>query len=55
VKTVLRNIATIVSGDLARPLWPGDTIVVEDGRFSAISWERELALAGATRSSTPSR
>jgi enamidase len=47
MKTVVKNIATIVSGDLTRPLLPGDTIVVQDGRFAAVGAGRDLDLTGA--------
>lgn len=47
MKTVIKNIATIVSGDLQQPLLDGDTIVIRDGRFAAIGTERELDVARA--------
>jgi len=36
VKTVIRNIGQIVSGDIARPLLDGDSIVAADGKIVAI-------------------
>jgi enamidase len=42
MKTVIRGIGTIVSGDIARPLLDGDTIVIEDGRIAAVGPEGAL-------------
>ena len=36
MKTVIRGIGAIVSGDLQRPLLDGDTIVIDDGKISAV-------------------
>ncbi|MGH7314645.1 MAG: amidohydrolase family protein [Candidatus Rokuibacteriota bacterium] len=36
MKTVIRNIGQIVSGDIARPLLDGDTIVAENGKIVAV-------------------
>jgi len=36
VKTLIRNIGQIVSGDIARPLLDGDSIAIADGRFAAV-------------------
>ncbi|HZP35668.1 MAG TPA: amidohydrolase family protein [Methylomirabilota bacterium] len=36
MKTVIRNIGQIVSGDIARPLLDGDSIVAADGKIVAI-------------------
>jgi enamidase len=44
MKTVLKNIGAIVSGDLDRPILDGDTILIEDGRFKQIGFERDLDL-----------
>ncbi|MBI2526386.1 MAG: amidohydrolase family protein [Candidatus Rokubacteria bacterium] len=35
MKTLIRNIGQIVSGDIARPLLDGDSIVVQDGKIAA--------------------
>src|SRR3970040_712883 len=35
MKTVIRGIGAIVSGDLQRPLLDGDTIVIDGGKISA--------------------
>ena len=35
-KVVIRNIGLLLSGDLERPILDGDTIVVNDGRISAV-------------------
>ncbi|MFQ5829333.1 MAG: amidohydrolase family protein [Candidatus Methylomirabilia bacterium] len=39
MKTVIRGIGTIISGDLARPLLDADTIVIEDGKIAAVGRE----------------
>ena len=36
MKTVIRNIGLIVSGDIAKPLLDADSIVIEDGRITAV-------------------
>src|SRR5215831_14957535 len=36
MKTLIRNIGAIVSGDIARPLLDGDSVVVVDGAISAV-------------------
>jgi enamidase len=36
MKTLITNIGQIVSGDIARPLTEGDSIVLDDGRIAAI-------------------
>ncbi|MBI1959282.1 MAG: amidohydrolase family protein [Candidatus Rokubacteria bacterium] len=36
MKTVIRNIGQIVSGDIARPLLDGDCIVIQDGKIAAV-------------------
>ena len=36
MRTLIRNIGLIVSGDIARPLLDGDSIVVADGKFAAV-------------------
>jgi enamidase len=36
MKTLIRNIGLIVSGDIAKPLLDGDSIVVVDGRIAAV-------------------
>src|SRR5262249_31017426 len=35
MKTLIRNIGTIVSGDIARPLLDGDSIMIADGKIAA--------------------
>ena len=32
-KVLLKNIGTIVSGDIADPILPGDTILIQDGKI----------------------
>ena len=36
MKTLIRNIGQIVSGDIARPLLDGDTIAIDEGRITAV-------------------
>jgi enamidase len=36
MKTLIKNIGQIVSGDIERPLLDGDSIVVEEGRIAAV-------------------
>ncbi|OGK84951.1 MAG: Enamidase [Candidatus Rokubacteria bacterium GWC2_70_16] len=36
MKTLIRNIGQIVSGDIARPLLDGDSIVIQDGKIAAV-------------------
>ena len=36
MKTLIRNIGQIVSGDVAAPLLDGDSIAIEDGRIAAV-------------------
>jgi enamidase len=35
MKTLIRNIGMIVSGDIARPLLGGDSIMIADGKIAA--------------------
>lgn len=44
---LLRNIATIVSGDISAPILEGDAIFVEDGKIKKVGSESELNLSGA--------
>ena len=36
MRTLIRNIGTLVSGDIARPVLDADSILLEDGRITAI-------------------
>src|SRR5262245_33741850 len=36
MKTLIRNIGQIVSGDIVRPLADGDSIVIDDGTITAV-------------------
>jgi enamidase len=36
MKTLIKNIGCIVSGDIAKPLLEGDSILIEGGRFAAV-------------------
>jgi len=40
---LIKNIATIVSGDLSHPLLPGDAIRIEDGKITTIGSEADCA------------
>jgi enamidase len=47
MKTVIRGIGQIVSGDIARPLLDGDTIVCVDGRIAQVGREAMVDTDGA--------
>jgi len=47
-KSVIRNIGLLLSGDLHRPILDADTVVVRNGRISAVGKEKELDCEGAT-------
>src|SRR5271167_2867538 len=47
-KLVIRNIGLLLSGDLTKPILNADTVVVKEGRISAIGKEGELDCQGAT-------
>ena len=47
-KLVIRNIGLLLSGDLNKPILEADTVVVKDGRISAIGKQKELDCEGAT-------
>jgi enamidase len=47
-KLVIRNIGLLLSGDLGKPILDADTLVVKDGRISAVGKEKELDCEGAT-------
>ncbi len=49
VKLVIRNIGLLLSGDLQKPILAADTVVVKDGRISAIGQEKELDCESAMR------
>src|SRR2546428_1301151 len=36
MKTLVRNIGTLVSGDIGRPLLDADSLVIRDGRIAAV-------------------
>jgi len=48
VKLVIRNIGLLLSGDLLQPILDADTVIVKDGRISAVGKEKELDGEGAT-------
>jgi enamidase len=48
MRLVIRNIGLLLSGDLKNPILDADTVVVRDGRISAIGKEKELDVEGAT-------
>ncbi|HXY00139.1 MAG TPA: amidohydrolase family protein [Candidatus Limnocylindrales bacterium] len=47
-KLVIRNIGLLLSGDLEKPILDADTVVVRDGRISAIGKEKDVDCEGAT-------
>ena len=47
-KVIIRNIGTLLSGDIDRPLLDADTIVIEDGRISAVGKQADCDLDGAS-------
>ena len=47
-KLVIRHIGLLLSGDLQRPILDANTVVVKDGRISAIGKEKELDCEAAT-------
>jgi enamidase len=47
-KVMIRNIGLLLSGDLNKPILDADTVVLLDGRISAIGKEKELNCAGAS-------
>jgi enamidase len=47
-KLVIRNIGLLLGGDLERPILDADTVVVKDGRISAVGREKDLDCEGAT-------
>jgi enamidase len=44
MRTIIKNIGAIVSGDLDQPLLAGDTILIADGRFTAVGLARDLEI-----------
>ncbi len=46
-KLVVRNIGTLLSGDLARPILDADCVVAVDGRIAAVGRAKDLDVAGA--------
>ncbi|HTB94408.1 MAG TPA: hypothetical protein VK728_16365, partial [Candidatus Sulfotelmatobacter sp.] len=49
VKLVIRNIGVLLSGDLQRPILDADTMVVKDGKITAIGREKDVDTEGAAR------
>lgn len=47
-KLLIRNIGLLLSGDLQRPILHADTVIVKDGRISAIGKEKEVDCEDAT-------
>ena len=39
-KTIIKNIGTIVSGDIEQPIIEGTVVVVEDGKIAAIGYRK---------------
>jgi enamidase len=46
-KVILKNIGTVVSGDIADPILPGDAILIEDGKIKQVGLEGDLDAADA--------
>ena len=46
-KVVIRNVGLMLSGDLEQPILDADTIVVEDGRITAVGKEKDCDPEGA--------
>jgi enamidase len=47
-RLVIRNIGLLLSGDLARPILDGDTVVAVDGKIAAVGKEKDVDTQGAT-------
>lgn len=47
MRTLIRNLGHIATGDITRPLADGDSILIEDGRITSVGWERAIAVDGA--------
>jgi len=47
-KVVIRNVGLMLSGDIDRPVLEADTVIVVDGLITAVGWERDCDLEGAT-------
>jgi len=48
-KVVIRNVGSMLSGDIDRPLLDADTVVVNDGVIAAIGREKDCDIADAQR------
>jgi enamidase len=48
-KLVIRNIGTLLSGDLAKPVLDADTIVAVDGRIAEVGKSKAVNTGGATK------
>ena len=46
-KIVIKNIGKIVSGDINKGILDGDTVITENGLFSAVGFEKDLDFSGA--------
>ena len=46
-KVVIRNVGLMLSGDIDRPILQADTIVVDDGRITAVGRQADCDVAGA--------
>ncbi|MFO1300497.1 MAG: amidohydrolase family protein [Burkholderiaceae bacterium] len=48
-KVVIRNVGTMLSGDIDRPILDADTVVVEDGLIAAVGREKDCDTGAAAR------
>jgi enamidase len=49
IKTVIKNIGTLISGDFSNPLLEGDTLVIENGQIAQIGYEKDCQTEGAKK------
>ena len=47
-KVVIRNVGLMLSGDIDHPVLEANTVVIDDGLISAVGWESDCDLEGAT-------
>ncbi|MFZ4711718.1 MAG: Enamidase, partial [Zwartia sp.] len=47
-KVVIKNIGLLLSGDLEQPILSADTIVINDGLFTAVGKEKDCDISHPT-------